>query len=166
MNNGTFGFGGASSNSHATQEMDESTPWIAAADGDLNLLQQCLQIRNIPPSACVDSNGLTLLHSAASYGQMNVMQWLLTNNGANVNAKDSDGDTPLHHCDDVLPARMLIESAGASPFITNNTGETALQMKQKELVEEDDDDIDNYDYQNLKKLVEYLQSLPTKAPSS
>jgi ankyrin repeat protein len=156
----------AFSNAPQPYEIDASTPFVAASDGDLDLLKQSLAHLSIPVTIS-DSNGLTLLHSAASYDQREIMEWLLLTQNVNVNAKDNDGDTPLHHCDQVNAARMLIDEGKADYRIKNNEGQTALDLKKEELqelkdsMEEDDEngDVDD-DLEALEELVQYLSSLP------
>lgn len=78
-----------------------------------------------------------------------------------VNARDNDGDTPLHHCDDAFSAKLLI-NAGANPNLTNDEGKIPLEVKELEDREDDDDDDntnDDEDRMKLKELVAYLKSL-------
>ncbi|KAL7519161.1 hypothetical protein ACHAWX_003955 [Stephanocyclus meneghinianus] len=155
----TNGFGGFQSHQPQSAQIDESTPWVAAGDGDLALLQSSLTQLGLSPNSA-DSNGFTFLHAACGYGRVEVIRWLLGLNKdevvVDVNAKDDDGDTPLHHCDDVVSARLLIE-AGADHTIRNNDGNTALEVKEEELEEGDEeDDSDDEDRSKLKELVEYL----------
>ena len=157
------GFGGFQSKSTQPTEIDASTPFVAAADGDLDLLQTSIKQLNLSANV-VDSNGFTLLHAACGYCRIEVINWLLDLNNnetiiIDVNARDSDNDTPLHHCDDVESARILIEKGGADHQLTNNEGKTPLQSKEAELEEEDDDDSDDEDMDKLKQLVVYLKSL-------
>ena len=157
------GFGGFQAQPTQPAEIDASTPFVAAADGDLNLLQSSIKHLNLSANAVIDSNGFTLLHAACGYCRVEVINWLLDLNNdestiIDVNARDSDNDTPLHHCDDVESARILIEKGGADHQLTNNEGKTPLQSKEEELEEEDDDD-DDEDREKLKQLVVYLKSL-------
>jgi len=160
----TPGFGGFQAQPTQPAEIDASTPFVAAADGDLTLLQSSIKRLNLSPNA-VDSNGFTLLHAACGYSRIEVINWLLDLNNnestiIDVNARDSDNDTPLHHCDDVESARILIEKGGADHQLTNNEGKTPLQSKEAELEEEDEDDSDgDEDREKLKQLVVYLKSL-------
>lgn len=89
-----------------------------------------------------------------------MIAWLLSNKDVDVNLRDGDGDTALHHCDDAVSAKMLIEG-GADAQLTNNEGKTALQVKEEELHEgdEEEDDSDDEDREKLKELVTYLKSL-------
>ena len=160
----TPGFGGFQAKSTQPTEIDASTPFVAAADGDLTLLKSSIKQLNLSPNA-KDSNGFTLLHAACGYSRIEVINWLLDLNNIestiiDVNARDSDNDTPLHHCDDVESARILIEKGGADHQLTNNEGKTPLQSKEAELEEDDDDDdSDDEDREKLKQLVVYLKSL-------
>lgn len=155
----TGGFGGFQAQEPQSAQIDESTPWVAAGDGDLALLQTSITQLGLSPNAA-DSNGFTFLHAACGYGRVEVIQWLLGLNKdtvvIDVNAKDGDGDTPLHHCDDVESAKMLIE-AGADRTIQNDDGKTALEVKEEEMKEGDEeDDSDDEDRAKLKDLVAYL----------
>lgn len=98
------------------------------------------------------------------------MNWLLSSQqqpSVNVNAPDTDGDTPLHHCDDVQAAKLLVEVGGADFMIRNLEGKTAREVKEEELregdddedEEEDDSDEDDEDKVRLHELVEYLKQL-------
>jgi hypothetical protein len=159
------GFGGFQAPPSQSAEIDESTPFVAAADGDLELLQASIKKMGIPQNAA-DSNGFTFLHAACGYCRVEVIQWLLGLNEdstiIDINARDGDGDTPLHHCDDAVSAKLLIE-AGADHQMRNDEGHTPLEVKEEELEEEDDDDSesdsDDEDRVKLKELVAYLKSL-------
>jgi ankyrin repeat protein len=135
---------------------------MAASEGSLVLLQESLKSLNLPVS-CADESGYTLLHAAAAYHQLSVMDWLLLQQERiNINAVDNDGDTALHYTERADVARKLIE-AGANPTIANNSDKTALQVKQEELdelIQEDEDD-DSDDVMNLRELIAYLTSVRT-----
>lgn len=140
--------------------IDNSTPWVAAGDGDLELLKRSLSTLHLPVTTA-DSNGFSFVHAAAAYNQLVVLEWLLHQEGCDVNVQDSDGDTPLHHCDRLEAARMLVEVGGANVSVKNNDGMTALQLKVEDLkaLEQDEElDINDEDFIELKKLVEYLKS--------
>ena len=152
-------FGGFQAPQTPSTLIDESTPWVAAGDGDLSLLQSSIAQLGLAPNAA-DSNGFTFLHAACGYGRTEVIQWLLGLNKdstvIDVNAKDGDGDTPLHHCDDVDSAKILI-GAGADHTMKNGDGKTALEVKQEDLDEGDEEeDSDDEDRVKLKELVEFL----------
>ena len=158
----TFGLGSPSSAAQAASlaDIDSSTPWMAASEGNLPLLQASLTRLNIPITAA-DENGYTLLHAAASYNQMEILQFLL-NHQVNIHATDNDGDSALHYAGNAQLAQLLVQVGKANPAQVNGQGKTALQAKQEELNEmmqdedmEDDDD----DVEALKGIVEYLSSL-------
>jgi uncharacterized protein len=148
------GFGQASS--AIDTPIEKCTPWVAASDGNLELVQSALAALNLPPST-PDENGYTLVHAAAAYNQQHILEWLMKQEGVNVNAQDNDGDTPLHHAENVHVAKFLIETMKANPRIVNSDDETAFQVKQNELQEQMDDEDEDED-DDLKELVEYLRA--------
>ena len=159
----SFGLGRTSSEDPSSAaEMDASTPWMAASDGNLSLLQNSLSTMNLEVTAA-DDYGYTLLHAASAYGQTHVMEWLLAQD-VPVNAVDCDGDTPLHHAEDVNAAIVLIEKGKADPTIVNASGKTPLQVKHDDLEElmEEEDDTEEAD--KLRELISYLSSV-TVCPS-
>jgi hypothetical protein len=162
----SFGLGSPSSQdpSSAAADMDASTPWMAASDGNLFLLQNSLAVLNIQVTAA-DENGYTLLHAASAYAQIHVMEWLIAQR-VPVNAVDSDGDTALHHVEDVNAAKLLIEKGKAHPMIANSSGKTPLQVKQGDLEElmEDDDDDDSDEAAKLRELISYISSVTANTP--
>lgn len=166
----SFGLGGRFSAETSTaassqQPIDDSTPWVAASDGDLQRLQQALQQMQIPVTV-TDKQGYTLLQAAASYSQMSVLTWLRDQAQTLVswvNNVDHDGDSALHYASTATAAQFLVEQMGIDVSIRNNTGLTALQAKRKELeeiLEENEDDCnDNSDAVDLKALICYLETL-------
>ena len=84
-------------------EVDASTPFVAAADGEIELLQESIKQLGILPNAA-DPYGFTFLHSSCGYCRDKVMQWFIglyvESNGMHVNAMAGDGDTAVHHCYD------------------------------------------------------------------
>lgn len=164
MSPATFGLGQAPvSNNNET--IEPSTPWTAAADGKLDLLQSSLSQLRLPVTA-TDENGYGFFHAAASYGHIPVLQWLLAQNRTIANVVDNEGDSALHYACTVDTAKLLLEVAGVSPDIKNQCGKTALEIKQEELQEmmaDEDYDEDDEDATNLRKMVEFLSSLVTGA---
>jgi ankyrin repeat protein len=157
----SFGLGRTNNQQAEEGTVDSSTPWTAASEGNLTLLQSSLSSLKLPLSAA-DENGYTLMQAAASYGQIEVLQFLIASNQVDVNAVDNDGDSTLHHAGTVEAARLLVDVARVNPLIANSEGKTALQAKEEELKEmmedeeiEDDDD----DLESLKDVVKYLSSL-------
>lgn len=174
----SFGLGSAAAAAPTNQQdIDGGTPWVAASDGNLNLLQASLAQLQLPVTAA-DENGYTLLQAAASYGQISVLRWLLSSPApANqqpqaaaagsvvvssmVNAVDGDGDTALHYASTVDAAKLLCEEARIDPTIRNNAGKTALQAKQEELqelMEDEDYEETDEDAVKLRSVITYLSS--------
>lgn len=157
----SFGFGTAADNQ---VPIDSSTPWMAASEGNLSLMELSLKTLNLPLNSA-DENGYTLLHAAASYSQLKVMEFLLSsapNNGVNVYAADNDGDSALHYASTVAAAKFLVEHGKANPLQTNGQGKTPLEARKEELQEmEEDEDVeeDDDDLEALKEVVQYLSSL-------
>jgi Ankyrin repeats (3 copies) len=155
-----------------TGRIDQSTPWVAAADGDLVLLQSAAQTLegrlSKPLASAADENGYTLFHAAASYGHRHIVEWLLfplTDNedqrASAVNATDHEGDSALHYTDDLNMAKYLVEHLGIDVSIRNNSGLTALESKKVELQDSMDDeseDEEEEEISNLKEMIAYLES--------
>ncbi len=73
-----------------------------------------------------DTFGYTALHAAAGYCQTEMMSFLLSA-GADVNAGDCDGDTPLHNVESVDCAALLL-AAGAVLDAPNKKGRTVRSI--------------------------------------
>lgn len=113
--------GGASSNKNI---------WIAAGEGDLGRVKECVDGEGISPVAA-DEFTYTPLHAAASYGHLDILRYLLNHPSAPsdaVNTTDSDLDTPLFVCETVDSARCLIEEFHADAKHKNADGLTAAQQ--------------------------------------
>ena len=133
---------------------------MAVSEGNLALLQSSLAALNLPITAA-DENGYTLVHAAASYNQLQILQYL-SSQGANFHATDNDGDTALHHAGAVQAAQFLIEHGQANANQPNSQGKSALQAKQEELEEmmqDEDVEDDDEDLEALKVVVKYLSTL-------
>lgn len=66
---------------------------------DVSGLQLCSYLNYICTNwdSVKDCLGRTALHSSASYGNLQVVKWLLKNKNGNINARDNEsGYTPLH----------------------------------------------------------------------
>ncbi|SCU78058.1 LANO_0A01970g1_1 [Lachancea nothofagi CBS 11611] len=116
--------------------------WIAASDGNIQKVEEYFSEGFGPESK--DPNGYTPIHAAASYGHVDMLRKLCSEpyNGS-VNVRDNDGDTPLHHCEDLAAAKVILEELGGNFKLTNNDGNTAL-----EVLEED---------QEFPDLIQYLR---------
>ncbi len=72
------------------------------------------------------TQGMTLLHAAASVGNIPVVQYLLAR-GADVNAQDLAGNTPLHLARNVKVVDLLCKH-NANAKLTNVNGNTPSQL--------------------------------------
>ena len=95
---------------------------VAAGDGDVEKVKSYLD-QGISPNT-QDQNGYSPMHAAVSYGNLDVLK-LLISRGGDVLLKDSDGDTPLHVCEDRACGEYLIQN-GAKYDIPNNEGKTPI----------------------------------------
>ena len=163
-----FGGGAAVAPLAAAATIDASTPWLAAADGNLPLLQQSLQQLNLAIFAADEAQGYTLLMAAASYSQLRVIRWIVSQQQQQQSAQllqnqvDKDGDSALHYASTVEAAKILVEEAGTDVQIRNAAGLTAYESKKQELDEllaDEDTEEDDTDVVNLKGVVEYLGQL-------
>ncbi|GAC97315.1 hypothetical protein PHSY_004900 [Pseudozyma hubeiensis SY62] len=104
--------------------------WIAAGEGDLERVKECVDVLGISPTAA-DEFTYTPLHAAASYSHLDILRYLLSHPTAPadaVNTTDSDLDTPLFVCETIEAARCLIEEFHADAKHTNADGLTAAQQ--------------------------------------
>ncbi|CCD26620.1 uncharacterized protein NDAI_0I00510 [Naumovozyma dairenensis CBS 421] len=107
--------------------------WIAASDGKTGIVRQILTTPNTTFTAnSKDPNGYTPIHAAAAYGHIDLLRSLCSEFGGDINIRDNDGDTPLHHCEDYATGKVIVEELGGNFTLTNNEGKTPL-----EVVEED-----------------------------
>ena len=158
----SFGLGrtDAAAAARSTEPLDASTPWVAAADGNLPLLQATLQALQLPVTA-QDENGYTLLQAAVSYNQAHIWQWLAAQPDFTVHAVDGEGDSALHYAGTVAAAQFLVQG-GIDVTKRNADNQTALEKKQEELQEmRQDEDFEETDeeYVQLLGMVDYLSNL-------
>lgn len=117
--------------------------WIAASDNNIKVVEDYLNSGKFTPNS-KDPNGYTPVHAAAAYGYIDLLKLLMAK-GGDINIQDNDGDTPLHHCEDVNMAKVLIEEFKCDWNLQNHEGQSPLQYK-----EEDDE---------LPELVSYLKAV-------
>ncbi|KAG8762584.1 hypothetical protein FRC15_008436 [Serendipita sp. 397] len=82
--------------------------WVAASDGELERVQYLIEEEGISPNA-PDPNTYTPMHAAASYGHINVLEYLVSK-GGDVNITDEDGDTPLYTVESMEVAKWLVDN--------------------------------------------------------
>ncbi|WFD06663.1 hypothetical protein MVES1_002017 [Malassezia vespertilionis] len=103
--------------------------WIAAGDGDIERVKYLLD-SGIATPISADLSGYTPVHAAASYEKMDMLRFLFGQTEdvrTAANACDEDGDTPLFFCEEVTPAKLLVEQFHADATLKNGDGITAAQ---------------------------------------
>lgn len=113
--------------------------WVAAADNKIDLVKSLIESGKYTSNSA-DPNGFTPIHAAASYSNIELLRYLL-NHGGNPNIQDSDGDTPLHHCENLDVIKILIKEFNANYKIKNNDN---LNVKEYFIEEDEFPDIINY----------------------
>jgi ankyrin repeat protein len=101
-------------------------------------------------AAARDAHGYSLVHAAASYGQLGVLRDLVQKYSADVNILDEDGETPLFATENVDVAKCLVEELGADTTLRNEEGKTA----EEKIAEEEGE---------AHEVFQYLKSLRTGA---
>ncbi|KAJ7104204.1 ankyrin repeat-containing domain protein [Mycena belliarum] len=81
--------------------------WVAAGDGDVDRVRHLIEQESLSPNA-PDAFTYTPMHAAASYGQLQVLEYLISR-GGDVNVQDGDGDTPIYTVENVETARFLVD---------------------------------------------------------
>lgn len=116
---------------------------IAARDGTAEIFKYIYQIHKMQNGAVDITNnyGQTALHRAIHNGKRGVGPYIidfLCKNGANINSKDSSGNTPLHlsiefigsSTSDLQKLKALLEN-GANMHVSDNNNETPLQLSRR-----------------------------------
>ncbi|GLB40205.1 putative ankyrin repeats (many copies) [Lyophyllum shimeji] len=102
----------------------EKNIWVAAGDGDLARVKELVEQQSLDPNI-PDPFTYTPMHAAASYGQLAVLEYLISR-GGNVNVTDEDGDTPLYTVENVETARFLVDQ-GAIVHRRNKEGVSPIE---------------------------------------
>ncbi|KAI7823900.1 ankyrin repeat-containing domain protein [Kickxella alabastrina] len=107
--------------------------WTATSDGDFARVRELVEADKALVNA-KDENGYTPMHAASSWKHLDLLKYLI-DNGGDVNITDSDGDTPLHICEDKECALLLLEHC-ADPSVENDEGMTPVHTTlENEVVE-------------------------------
>jgi ankyrin repeat protein len=109
---------------------------LAAFFGQLAVLQYLLELGADPNLSASNAMRVAPLHSAVAYGDPQVacaMARLLVEGGAQVNAVQQGGWTPLHEAADnnQFETAELLLSNGADPDATNDDGLTPLALARR-----------------------------------
>ena len=98
----------------------------AAQSGNMAMIEKYLKI-GVPPDL-VDEEGWSILHHAASHGQVEVMK-LLHSRGCSVDPVDRQGRTPLHHAavSGECGAIGVLVELGSNVNSVDNEGNTPLK---------------------------------------
>ncbi|XP_041428006.1 protein phosphatase 1 regulatory subunit 13 like L homeolog isoform X3 [Xenopus laevis] len=99
----------------------------AALTGEMDVVNQALKEVNDPSQP--NEEGITALHNAICGANDNIVN-LLVSNGANVNAEDSHGWTPLHcaaSCNDLEICLLLVRHGAAIFATTHSDGSLAVE---------------------------------------
>lgn len=106
--------------------------WIAASDGRGDLVENFISTNPNITANTKDPNGYTAVHAAAAYGHIDLLRKLCKDLSGDINIKDNDGDTPLHHTEDMNTAKVIIEELQGDLSIINNEGKTALEVAEED----------------------------------
>ncbi|KAI0368749.1 ankyrin [Pilatotrama ljubarskyi] len=112
-----------------TTVQHEKNIWVAAGDGDLERVRELIEVHSMSPNM-PDPNTYTPMHAAASYGHLNVLEYLISR-GGDVNVTDNDGDTPLYVVENIETARFLVEH-GATVNRQNDEGISPAQYLEED----------------------------------
>ncbi|PVV04743.1 hypothetical protein BB560_000748 [Smittium megazygosporum] len=128
--------------------------WLAIAEDNFETVKDFIETKKYTANS-KDDNGYSPMHAAASYKNLDMLMYLINNKG-DPRITDNDGDTPLHFCEEIECAKLLIES-GADPKALNNEGKTESLTKIMNYIVANSKDLDLNDEDAIKSLVsQYL----------
>lgn len=122
--------------------MADQNPFLLAANGpelDERLLP--LLRSNTSLASQQDAHGYSLLHAAASYSHIDLLQSLVNEFKVDVNLRDEDNETCLFVAESLDVVKALVEELNVDASLTNNDGQTA---REKFIAEEEYPEIAAY----------------------
>jgi ankyrin repeat protein len=111
----------------------QSFTWQADLNQDTKELFEAISKNDLEKTKDLlkkDGVQINTLYSAVLRGQQDIIKLLLAN-GADINAKNKDGNTPLHETQAAVDAEAIINlllDNGADINATNNQGNTLLNL--------------------------------------
>ena len=110
------------------EEAMSKDPHNLVTEGEYDMLKVLFET-TVMSVRLTDSNGASLLHTAAGSNQIEIMQYLIES-GAPLNAKDSNGNTPLHVATmaAALEAIHLLLNKRAEDTMLNNDQDAPLHI--------------------------------------
>jgi len=103
--------------------------WVAAGDGDLDQVKYLVQAKGISPNT-PDEYSYTPMHAAASYGHIDVLEYLISK-GGDVNMIDNENETPLYVVETPQVAKWLVDHGADSQW------KNADRLKPADVLRED-----------------------------
>lgn len=102
-----------------------SNVFLLAADNSPSLLP--LLRANPTLASSQDAHGYSLVHAAASYNHLDLLEILIRELKVDVNIKDEDGETALFVVETVDCAKLLVETLGADITVRGEEAKTARE---------------------------------------
>ncbi|KAG5520526.1 hypothetical protein RHGRI_033190 [Rhododendron griersonianum] len=117
--------------------LDQSSGILAGDSPERSLNASNLSAGTSESHSMEDLEGCSLLHVACETADIGMLE-LLLQYGANINASDARGQTPLHRCirgGKATLVKMLL-TRGADPYAVNGEGKTPVELSMEANVEE------------------------------
>ncbi|KAK9470200.1 ankyrin repeat-containing domain protein [Dipodascopsis tothii] len=111
--------------------MSHQNLWTASSDNNIALVKSLIGAGVHTPNDR-DPNGYTPIHAAASYGHIDLLRYLITEAGGDVNIKDDDDETALFVAETADVAKALVEEFKIDYHHKNSDGQTAAEKIEEE----------------------------------
>ncbi|XP_065647040.1 myotrophin isoform X2 [Hydra vulgaris] len=105
-------------------------------NGDIEKVRQAFMQKSFDVNEDI-GNGTRLIHCAADYGQLEIIDYLISI-GANINVVDKHGNSPLLNAvyEGHTSCVKLLLDKGADKNIKSPSGETAFQVAETEAIKQ------------------------------